>query len=111
MVNWTRTNSRRTVTELARDVRRYMRLSADWMTIADERVLEFLAEEGPHSPSKIAGDERVHFTSEYVGRRCRKLADNGLTRNVGNGVYAITEEGEWYLAGELDAGELTADGE
>ena len=76
------------------------------MTIADERILEFLAEEGPHSPSRIAEDERVHFTAEYVGRRCRKLAAYGLTRNIGNGVYQITEEGEQYLAGELDASEL-----
>ena len=79
------------------------------MTIADERVLEFLAEEGPHSPSRIAEDERVHFTAEYVGRRCRKLAEYGLTRNIGNGVYQITEDGKQYLAGELDASELEGD--
>lgn len=79
-----------------------MRLSADWMTIADDRILEFLSVEGPHSPSKIAEDERIRFSTEYVGRRCRKLADYGLTRNIGNGVYAVTDEGEQYLASELD---------
>jgi predicted transcriptional regulator len=73
------------------------------MTIADERVLEFLAEEGPHSPSKIAVDDRIEFTDQYVGRRCRKLTNYGLLQNVGNGVYAITDAGERYLNGELDA--------
>ncbi|PSP78921.1 winged helix-turn-helix domain-containing protein [Halobacteriales archaeon QS_1_68_20] len=87
-----------------------MRLSADWMTIADERILEFLSEEGPHSPSKIAEDERIRFSAEYVGRRCRKLADYGLTRNIGNGVYSITNEGEQYLIGELDTTDLTDTG-
>lgn len=88
-----------------------MRLSADWMTIADERVLEFLREEGPHSPSRIADDERVRFVSQYIGQRCRKLASYGLTRNIGNGVYQITDLGEQYLDGELDAETLEQDGE
>ncbi len=83
-----------------------MRLSADWMTIADERILEFLREAGPHSPSRIAADDRVRFVPQYVGQRCRKLASYGLTRNIGNGVYQITDCGEQYLDGELDAGTL-----
>lgn len=83
-----------------------MRLSAEWMTIADERILEFLDEEGPHLPSKIAEDERMYFSDQYIGRRCRKLAEYGLLRNLGNGVYQISEEGEQYLAEELDVKEL-----
>jgi len=84
-----------------------MRLDADWMTRADGRILELLAEDGPHPPSKMAADDRLRFGSEYVGRRCRKyLVPYGLVRNLGNGVYQITDDGEAYLAGELDAAEL-----
>lgn len=81
-----------------------MRLDADWMTRADDRILEFLREEGPHPPSKMANDDRLRFSAEYIGRRCRDyLVPHGLVRNLGNGVYAITETGEQYLEGELDA--------
>ncbi|ELY83904.1 hypothetical protein [Natrinema sp. J7-1] len=35
-----------------------------------------------------------------------KLEEYGLTQNIGNGVYTITEIGERYLRSELDAREL-----
>ncbi len=88
-----------------------MRLDAKWMTGADGRILELLAEEGPHPPSRMAGDDRLRFGAEYVGRRCREyLVPYGLVRNLGNGVYQITDDGRAYLAGELDAAELRLDG-
>lgn len=83
-----------------------MRRSAEWMTIADERILEFLKEEGPHLPSKMAEDERLYFSDQYIGRRCRTLAQYGLVQNLGNGVYAVTEQGEQYLGGQLNASDL-----
>ena len=84
-----------------------MRLDAEWMTRADDRILEFLSEEGPHPPSKMASDGRVRFGAEYIGRRCREyLVPYGLARNLGNGVYMITDKGEEYLAGEIDAANL-----
>lgn len=79
-----------------------MRLSAEWMTIADDRILELLREDGPHSPSKIHKDGRVAFSRTYINQRCKKLAENGLVNNLGNGVYSITDRGERYLAGDLD---------
>jgi predicted transcriptional regulator len=79
-----------------------MRRSAEWMTIADERILEFLEEEGPHLPSKMEEDDRLYFSDQYIGRRCRTLAEYGLVQNLGNGVYSITEEGRQYLSGDLD---------
>jgi len=41
------------------------------------------------------------------------LADHGLLKPLGNGVYVITEQGEQYLDGEIDADELpdTAEGD
>jgi predicted transcriptional regulator len=88
-----------------------MRKSADWMAHVDERILEFLSEYGNHQPSQIATrleeiGAGMEYHPNYVGRRCRTLTDYGLLRNIGNGVYQITDEGEQYLAGELDTSGL-----
>lgn len=89
-----------------------LRLSADWMTVCDDRLLEFIQEEGQHTPKAIAEDGRVRFGHQYIARRLRKLADVGLLeRNVGGrGIYDITEAGEAYLEGDLDAAELEEPG-
>ena len=87
-----------------------MRLYADWMVLADERILEFLQENGPASPSEMADDARIGFSREYLGRRCREyLRPYGLVSKSGQGVYFITEDGEAYLAGDLDADDLDTD--
>ena len=83
-----------------------MRYSADWMTIADERILEHLHEEETDTPKKMAASGRVRFSRQYIGERCRKLASYGLLNHLGNGVYQITETGEAYLEGEIDASNL-----
>jgi len=84
-----------------------MRKSGKWMVLLDERVLE-LFKEGDEEfmpPSEIADHERIQYSSQYVGTRCGKLAEHGLLRAVGNGVYTITEEGRAYLREEHDASE------
>ena len=88
-----------------------MRLHADWLTQADERILEFLTEKGNHPPSAIAENiskmgSEVNYNSMYIGNRCRKLANAGILLNVGGGTYSITEDGERFLDGDLDAGDL-----
>ena len=84
-----------------------MRLDAEWMVRADERILEFLLEAGPHSPTGIENDGRVRFGSEYIGRRLRDyLVPVGLADTVGNGVYVITDQGRSFLEGDLDARDL-----
>ncbi|AUV82891.1 winged helix-turn-helix domain-containing protein [Salinigranum rubrum] len=83
-----------------------MRLSANWMSIADDRILEFLHEEGPRSPSKIHEDGRVRFSRQHINMRCKKLEEYDLVQNLGNGVYSITEQGREYLEGDIDANEL-----
>lgn len=88
-----------------------MRYSARWMTIADERILEHLSEVEADTPKGMADSGRVRFTRQYIGERCQKLADYGLLRPLGNGVYRITVKGEEYLAGELDASKLEANEE
>lgn len=77
-----------------------MRVSPRWMVLLDDRILELISEEGPLTPSKIASDSRIPYGSQHVGNRCRELAENGLLKNVGNGVYVLTDRGEDYLQGE-----------
>ncbi len=86
-----------------------MRLAGEWMAGADDRVLEFLREEGPSSPKKMFDDGRIRFSRGYINTRCQKLAKYGLVVNLGNGVYSITERGERYLNGDLDTGDLEGD--
>ena len=82
------------------------------MTIADERILEFLREEATRQPKQIAeglAEQGIDYNDKYIGRRCIELANFGLLRNLGNGIYALTDTGEAYLEGEINAGELDAD--
>ena len=79
-----------------------MRPRVDWMTQADERVLEFLYEKNiVASPSVIAAN--IDYTAEYISRRCRKLEDTGLLQRVDPTNYRLTELGESYLKGDVDA--------
>ena len=86
-----------------------MRYSADWMTIADERILEHLRGVETDTPKGMADSGRVRFSRQYIGERCRKLANYGMTQHLGNGVYRITESGKQYLDGDQDAEELESD--
>jgi len=82
-----------------------MRPRVDWMTQADERVLEFLHEKDiVASPSVIAAN--IDYTGEYISRRCQQLEDAELIQRVDATNYCITDIGEQYLAGELDAEDL-----
>lgn len=79
------------------------------MTIADERILERLSEVETDTPKGMADIGDVRFSRQYIGERCRKLTDYGMLQHLGNGVYRITETGEQYLVGELDAEKLETD--
>lgn len=74
------------------------------MRPADDLILELLEEEGQYPPKIIA--EKVGKHPKYVGKRCRALRDHDLLRNLGRGLYQITELGELYLSGDLDASDL-----
>lgn len=83
-----------------------MRLSADWMVIADDRILEYLNENETGTPKQMADSGYVRFSRSYITQRCKKLLNYGLIRHLGNGVYMITERGQEYLDSDLDAAEL-----
>ncbi|GGM63938.1 hypothetical protein GCM10009017_12550 [Halarchaeum rubridurum] len=86
-----------------------MRQSADWMTKADERILEVIREEGNMTPQALSREgttPRIDITRKYAGRRCRKLAKAGLLRKIDRGLFGITERGVAFLDEEFDAREL-----
>jgi len=86
-----------------------MRLSADWMVICDDRILEYLSENETGTPKQMADSGLVRFSRSYITQRCKQLVDHGLLRHLGNGVYVITDTGEEYLAGELDVADPEPD--
>ena len=79
-----------------------MRYAGNWMTAVDDRILEYLSEHESGSPTKMKREGPIRYSRQQVHRRCKKLAENGLIRDLGNGVYMITEDGEAYLEGHLD---------
>lgn len=79
-----------------------MRYSGDWMSLADDRILEYIREHGSGSPKEMKVEGRIRYSRQHVARRCKELARRGLLEHLGNGVYVITEAGERYLEGELD---------
>ena len=88
-----------------------MRQSADWMTIWDDRILEYILENEGGGVGEIADHRNFHISNSHVSRRCKKLAEWGLLRPLGNGIYTITSQGKQYLNGELDAAKLDREDE
>lgn len=86
-----------------------MRYSGDWMVLADDRILEYIREEGSGRPKAMADSGYVRFSRPYVTQRCKRLVEHGLLQHLGNGVYVITDRGERYLDGELDTSEDAPD--
>jgi len=82
-----------------------MRQSGKWMTIWDDRILEYIQENGASSVGKLTDGEYIRVSNAHVSRRCKKLVKHGMFIHLGNGVYNITDHGEAYLAGETDAEE------
>nr|WP_225871818.1 MarR family transcriptional regulator [Halosegnis rubeus] len=79
------------------------------MTICDERILERLSEVETDTPKGMADSGDVRFSRQYIGERCRELTNYGMLQHLGNGVYRITETGEQYLEGEVDAEDLESE--
>ncbi|PGF16733.1 transcriptional regulator [Natrinema sp. CBA1119] len=82
-----------------------MRKSGSWMTIWDDRILEYIRNEDSGSPKKLEESGYVRVSKSHISRRLRTLAEHDLLTHLGNGVYVITERGEAYLDGEFDTSE------
>lgn len=70
----------------------------------DDRILEVLETGLELGPTTIG--RNIDRDRTGVSRRLSELADYGLVDRVDEGYYVITDLGEQYLAGELDADEL-----
>jgi predicted transcriptional regulator len=82
-----------------------MRPRVEWMTQGDERIMEFLEEKDiVASPSVIAAN--IDYTAEYISRRCRTLEDAEMLQRIDASNYRLTELGEDFLEGEVEAEEL-----
>jgi predicted transcriptional regulator len=83
-----------------------MRPRVEWMTSADNRILEFLRDkEIVASPRVISVN--IDYDRQYVSKRLRILAQNDLVDNIDTGLYQITDRGRLYLDGELEKDDLT----
>jgi len=82
----------------------------DWMTRADDSILEFLLNEGnrPIRATPAVIQANVDYQISHVRNRIRELHEAGLVQyyDEDRGIYQITDRGRAYLAGEVDADEL-----
>ena len=82
-----------------------MRKPAEWMQMpTDDRILEAL-ESGLRLTPAVIG-ENIDRSRQHVTRRLSKLTDQGFVEKPKRGYYEITDLGQEYLAGEIDANEL-----
>ena len=82
-----------------------MRPRVEWMTRADDYILEFFEDTGIiATPHVVAAN--IDYSRQYVNRRVRRLAEHELVENTGDGLYRITDRGREYLAGDLEAADL-----
>lgn len=76
------------------------------MSIADERILEFLRDNDSGTPTTMSREDSMHFSRSYIHQRLGKLEEYGLVQFLGNGVYVLSEKGNEYLDGDLDVSTL-----
>ncbi|MCL9818379.1 PhiH1 repressor [Natronocalculus amylovorans] len=81
-----------------------MRKTADWMTQADDRILELIRDEGNLTPSAI--EHLGGPVRQYASERATLLAQYGLLEVVYRGLYRLTDNGHAYLDEDLDANKL-----
>lgn len=61
-----------------------MRYSGDWMSLADDRILEYIRENGSGSPTQMMNEGRIRYSKAHIARRAKELAKRGLLRHLGN---------------------------
>ena len=76
------------------------------MTIWDDRILEYIHAEDSATPKELDESRYFDIAKASISRRLSRLAEHGLLKPLGNGVYIITDDGISYLEGELAADEL-----
>jgi repressor of nif and glnA expression len=77
--------------------------SAQWMKREDERILEYLDENGLCSARLISNEVFEKVSAGHVSERLGMLKYAGLVDRTGLTSYELTEAGQRYLSGDLDA--------
>jgi repressor of nif and glnA expression len=77
--------------------------SAQWMKREDERILEYLDESGLCSARLISNEVFEMVSAGHVSERLGMLKYAGLVDRTGLMSYELTEAGQRYLSGDLDA--------
>lgn len=81
----------------------------DWMAApSDEDILYIINEQGNFSPEAIA--EHTDHTRQYISQRCRLLVEKGFLRQLGRGLYGITDLGQAWIEREITLEDLEARG-
>lgn len=76
-----------------------MAASPEWTHPADERIVRYLCDHPPDYVPLIANRLGMHLG--YVERRVETLVEHGLVEPIsGESIYAVTDQGEQYLAEE-----------
>lgn len=80
-----------------------------WMTAGDDRILETLEDSQLALTPRVLA-YNVNYTRNYMSKRLAKLLAAGLVDRVDDdGFYRITEFGQSYLYGELEASDVELD--
>jgi predicted transcriptional regulator len=78
-----------------------------WFSKIDYFVIDFFDEYDLQVSPKVLA-ENIDYHPEYVGRRLRALRDVGLLKQHDNGLYALSNLGREFLAGEVPIEEIEA---
>lgn len=81
-----------------------IRRTAAWMQQVDDRILEFVRDEGWVTPKILAArPEFQHVSQARLRERCRWLVYAGLLAPISGDMVDLTSAGARYLDGDLDA--------
>ena len=80
------------------------RKSAAWQHQLDDRILEYLHREGWGSPDLMAAAPEFDASEGRIGERCQMLVFAGMVAPLHADMYELTNWGQLYLDGDLDAG-------
>ena len=73
------------------------------MTKLDDRILEYLDDEGMATPSVMAQTFRFTASSLRIRSRCWTLVEREMVAPVHADMFEVTRWGQAYLRGDLDA--------
>lgn len=87
-----------------------VRRMGTWMERVDERIMEFLADEGWATARTMIGSGGFDASESRLAERCRVLAHAELVAPYVDGpgadVWELTGRGTAYLGGDVDAGSI-----